>query len=235
MKKWIKYFLIFLVSLILISILWVLVYKWINPPISTMMIHRNIQNGKNIFNKPDNKWVDFGDISCNIIIAVISSEDNNFFNHNGFDWKSMRYADELNKKGKVIRGGSTISQQCAKNVFLWPHKQYIRKGLEVLFTFLIEKIWGKARILEVYLNVIETGNEIFGVESASLFYFKKRALKLNIDEAAYLAAILPNPRKWKAVSPGPYVVSRHNWIISNSTKLDPDITKRINEIKNDRK
>lgn len=221
LKKLSKYFIITVLSFIIISIMWALLYKWYNPPLSTFMIYRNMQSDNSIFHKPNYKWLELSEISENIIVTVIASEDNNFFTHNGFEWKSIKDANKSNSSGKLIRGGSTISQQCSKNVFLWPHKHYIRKGLEVWFTFLIETIWGKERILEVYLNVIETGKGIYGVEKAANTYYKKSCKSVTRSEAAFIAAILPNPIKWKIINPGPYVTKRQKWILRNSKNIYP--------------
>jgi monofunctional biosynthetic peptidoglycan transglycosylase len=152
-------------------------------------------------------------------LAVIASEDQNFFSHSGFDLKAIEKATKFNKqqtskKKKRIRGASTISQQTAKNVFLFPARNWLRKGLEVYFTILIELLWSKQRILEVYLNVIETGNGIYGVEAASNFYFHTSAKNLSRDQAAAIAAIIPNPRKWNATESSGYVAKRKKWILS---------------------
>lgn len=146
-------------------------------------------------------------------LAAVCSEDQNFFTHHGIDFKAIEKARaESKKKNGRLRGASTISQQTAKNVFLWPHRSWFRKGLEVWFTGLIELIWGKKRILEVYLNSIEMGNGIYGAEAASEHYFGVRASKLSKYQAASVIAILPSPRKWNASNPGPYVKSRISWI-----------------------
>jgi len=143
---------------------------------------------------------------------VICSEDQNFVKHSGFDIKAIEKAFENNKKGKNIKGASTISQQTAKNVFLWPARSWVRKGLEVYFTFLIEAIWSKERILEVYLNSIEMGNGIYGAEAAAKYWFQKPASQLGIQEAAAIAAVLPNPLKYKANPATNYIQSRKAWI-----------------------
>lgn len=157
-------------------------------------------------------WVAMDKISQNLQLAVICSEDQNFLSHNGFDVDAIEKAIEYNKKGKRLRGGSTISQQTAKNVFLWPKRSWIRKGLEVYFTFLIELIWSKERIMEAYLNSIEMGPGIYGAEAAAQYWFKKPAARLTAYEAAAIAAILPNPLKYKANPPTAYIVNRKIWI-----------------------
>jgi monofunctional biosynthetic peptidoglycan transglycosylase len=176
----------------------------------------NIADGK----KPSiNKdWVSLSEISPNLVLAVIASEDNNFESHFGVDFKAIEKATKLNAKGKKIRGASTITQQTAKNVFLWPARNYIRKGLELYFTGLIELMWGKKRIMEVYLNAIEMGDGIYGAEAASQFYFHKHAKNLTRDEAASIAAVLPNPRRWRPDKPTPYISrlkSRILWNMNN--------------------
>jgi monofunctional biosynthetic peptidoglycan transglycosylase len=158
------------------------------------------------------KWVPMSRISANAAIAVIASEDQLFPDHNGFDVESIRKAVESNGRGKRVRGASTISQQVAKNLFLWSGKSYFRKGLEAWFTVLIEAIWPKARILEVYLNIVEFGKGVYGVEAASQKFFRKSASQLSRSEAALLAAVLPNPRRFKVNRPSSYVLSRRDWI-----------------------
>jgi monofunctional biosynthetic peptidoglycan transglycosylase len=173
-------------------------------------------DGKDIKIKKD--WVSINEMSHYLPVAVIASEDQRFLEHYGFDWEAIKKAYELNKKktrkGKVL-GASTISQQVAKNVFLWPSRSFIRKAFEVYFTVLIEFFWSKERIMEVYLNVIEMGDGIYGSEKACMQYFKKHAKNINQDQAAAIAAILPNPRKYSAVRPSSYVAKRKSWIKRN--------------------
>ncbi len=168
-------------------------------------------------------YVGHNKISPNARLAVIASEDQLFVDHNGFDWKSIKKAMRYNKKkpGR-IRGASTISQQVAKNVFLWQGKSWIRKGLEVYFTFMIELLWGKKRILDVYLNVIEMGNGIFGIEMASKKYFNKRARDLTRQEAAMIAACLPSPKRIRVSPPSGFVQGRARAIMRQMSFLDPD-------------
>jgi monofunctional biosynthetic peptidoglycan transglycosylase len=181
-----------------------LIYKVVPPPITTLMIERLAQ-GQGLAKS----WRDLGDISPALPQAVIAAEDAHFCEHHGFDFEAMRQAAINNERrpGRV-RGGSTISQQTAKNVFLWPGRDYLRKGLEAGFTVLEEAIWGKRRILEVYLNVVEWGPGTYGAQAAAERYFHKDAKELSPAEAARLAAILPSPLKWKAVNPGLYVQRR---------------------------
>lgn len=156
-----------------------------------------------------------------MIQAVVASEDNRFRDHHGFDMQAIKKAADYNKKHRRKRGASTISQQVAKNVFLWPARTWIRKGFEVYFTFLIETIWSKKRIMVVYLNVIETGNGIYGVEAASRKYFNKPALKLTRGESALIAACLPNPRKRNPARPTPYLLRRQAKIMDLMRKIGP--------------
>lgn len=166
-------------------------------------------------------WESLDDISKYMPLAVIASEDQLFMSHNGFDVKSIQKAiKNNNKKGKhKVRGASTISQQVAKNVFLWPGRSWVRKGFEAYFTVLIELFWSKKRIIEVYVNVAEMGNGIYGVEAAALYYFEKPALDLTKKQCAALAAILPNPRKWSPVNSTSYIKRRIAWIRRNMDRL----------------
>jgi monofunctional biosynthetic peptidoglycan transglycosylase len=196
-------------------------YKFINPPVTPLMIIRvvqQVQKGQPVTLKKD--WTDIEDISPNMTRAVIAAEDNLFMRHNGFDTKAIERAIEHNKQGKKVRGGSTISQQTAKNVFLWPDRSYLRKGLEVYFTFLIETVWGKKRIMEVYLNVIETGNGIYGVEKAAQIYYSRNSKSLTMGQAAMIAALLPSPLKYSATAPGPYMLSRQSQLIDLMPKIE---------------
>ncbi|MCO6564557.1 MAG: monofunctional biosynthetic peptidoglycan transglycosylase [Apibacter sp.] len=208
--KWIKRVFI---GLFVLSILIVLVYKWIPVPYTGLMLKRFFVNGSNI----EKKWVPIDSMANSIKLAVISSEDQNYFQHGGFDFKEIQKIIE--KKGTPKRGGSTISQQTAKNVFLWDGRNYVRKGLEVYFTCLIEWIWGKKRILEVYLNVIEFGDGIYGIEVASQHYFHKPASKLTTSEAATLAALLPNPREYGKIINGKFIQKRKLWIMRQMSNL----------------
>lgn len=158
-------------------------------------------------------WVPLDDISPKLQLAVVCSEDQNYLKHYGFDWKAIEKAMENNEKGNKIRGASTISQQTAKNVFLWPGRSYVRKAFEVYFTLLIELFWSKERIMEVYLNSIEMGKGVYGAEAAAQFWFNKPAKKLNKEQSAAIAAILPNPLKYKAHPATPFISKRKNWIM----------------------
>ena len=188
-----------LLGLVAFSVLWVGAYRLINPPTTYLML-RDRLNGVEV----KQQWVGLDEMSRHIPRAVIAAEDSRFCTHNGFDVEAIEKAMERNKQGKTLRGGSTISQQTAKNAFLWPGRTMVRKGIEAWFTLLIEMIWGKPRIMEVYLNVAEFGRGVFGVEAASQHYFNKPASKLSRVEAARLAAILPQPIKRDAAAPGRY-------------------------------
>jgi monofunctional biosynthetic peptidoglycan transglycosylase len=198
--------------------LWVVIYRITPPPITILMVERMIQ-GRGL----DKAWRPLSEISPSLAQAVIGAEDARFCEHHGFDFKAMEAAAAHNARhpGK-IRGGSTISQQTAKNVFLWPGRSYVRKGAEAYFTVLIEALWGKRRILETYLNVVEWGPGIYGAEAASQSYFGHDADQLTPDEAARLAAILPDPLKWKAVHPGRYVARRTRHITAAAATVRED-------------
>ena len=199
MKGILAFMLKALVGLVAFSVVWVVAYRFLNPPTTYLMIRDRV-NGVEV--KQD--WVGLNEMSRHIPRAVIAAEDARFCEHRGFDVEAIEKAMERNKQGKKLRGGSTISQQTANNPFLWPGRTIIRKGIEAWFTGLIELIWGKPRIMEVYLNVAEFGRGVFGVEAASQHYFHKSAKKLTRQEAARPAAILPQPIKRDAASPGRY-------------------------------
>ena len=173
-------------------------------------------------------YINYDEMSPNIKLAVMASEDQVFPDHNGFDFKSIKKAMAYNeKKPGRIRGASTISQQVAKNVFLWQGRSWIRKGFEVYFTFMIEKIWGKKRILEMYLNVSEMGKGIYGVEAASRVYFNKPAKNLSRYEAALIASALPNPVKYTVKPLSRYVSARAVWVLRQMGNLDGDADIRL--------
>lgn len=214
LAKLFRKFLIFLKWFFGISICSVIIFKFIPVPVTPFMLYNlPVQ----LFDK-DRKvrlykdWESIDQISKSMQLAVVCSEDQTFKEHSGFDFIAIKKAFKNNEKGRRVKGGSTISQQTAKNVFLLHHRNYIRKGLEVYFTFLIELIWSKERILEVYLNVIEFGDGIYGVQAASKHFFKKDAKNLSPSEAALLASVLPNPIKYKVNNPSNYIVRRKNWI-----------------------
>jgi monofunctional biosynthetic peptidoglycan transglycosylase len=197
-----------------LSVLSVIIFKWVPIPFTPLMVTRIIEfklDGNDAIYSHD--WEPLENISPNLQKAVIASEDANFLNHSGFDFKAMQKAYKSNQKGKKLKGGSTISQQTAKNVFLWQGRSYIRKGLEAYFTVLIELIWGKERIMEVYLNSIEMGNGVYGAQEAARHWYSKKAIDLTQKEAAGIAAILPNPRKFKASNSSNYINKRKDRIM----------------------
>ncbi len=199
---------------IVLSIALVILFKWVPVPMTPLMVIRYIEQPKQEKNSGwKHDWVSIDKISKNLQLAVICSEDQNFLNHNGFDMKAIEKAIEHNKTARRLRGASSISQQTAKNVFLWPQRSWLRKGFETYFTFLIELLWSKERIMEVYLNSIEMGNGIYGAEAASQYWFKKPASRLSQQEAAAIAAILPNPRRYRANPASNYIQSRKAWIV----------------------
>ncbi|NJK98081.1 MAG: monofunctional biosynthetic peptidoglycan transglycosylase, partial [Bacteroidales bacterium] len=167
------------------------------------------------------KWVSFDEISPNLIQAAVAAEDNNFKKHFGIDLQAIKKAQAYNqrKKGRKIRGASTITQQTCKNIYLWETRSYMRKGMELYFTLLVETVWSKKRIMEVYLNMIEMGDGIYGAEAASRIYFKKSAKNLTPREAALIVASFPNPRKYKVLKPGSYLLKRQQKILSLMKKI----------------
>lgn len=208
----------------LISVLYTLICKWVNPPVTiTQLVSALGGHGLR------SDYVQMAEISPNVKLAVMCAEDQLFPDHNGFDFKSIEKARKHNQKSKSLRGASTISQQVAKNVFLWQHGGYFRKGLEVYFTFMIESLWSKKRILEVYLNVAEMGEGLFGVEAASKKYFRKSAKNLSRTEAAMIAACLPNPKGYSIKPLSRHVASRYPWILRQMGNIenDPDIKNLI--------
>jgi monofunctional glycosyltransferase len=220
---------IFLI-LFIAQFVYILLLKWINPPITITQLASWI-TGHGL--KRD--YVDKEDISPNARLAVIASEDQLFPDHSGFDWKNIKKAMAYNqRKPGRTHGASTISQQVAKNVFLWQGRSWIRKGLEAYFTFMIELVWGKQRILEVYLNVIEMGDGIFGIERAANIYFNKPAANLTQQEAALIAACLPNPKRLRVRPASAYVAGRSRKIMQQMNFLspDPDIQRVIGRRKN---
>jgi monofunctional biosynthetic peptidoglycan transglycosylase len=204
-----------------LSLFFVLLFRFVPVYVTPLMV---IRAAGQMFedNKPPQRhnWVPIESISDNLALAVICSEDQNFLHHFGFDVKAIERSIEAARKGTGrLRGASTISQQTAKNVFLWPDRSWVRKGLEVYFTILIEIVWSKERILEVYLNSIEMGDGIYGAEAASRFYFQKSARNLSKSQAAAIAAVLPNPREYRANPPSPYIKSRIGWIVGQMNRF----------------
>jgi monofunctional glycosyltransferase len=207
---------VFLIS----SVLSVLIYWFMPVTLTPLMV---IRLGEQLFDgeslKLHKRWVPIEDISPNLVMAAIAAEDQNFTEHWGFDFKAMQKAYKNNKKGKRIKGGSTISQQTAKNVFLWPDRSYVRKAFEGYFTALMELTWSKKRIMEVYLNVIEMGDGIYGAEMAAQTYFHKSAKNLTKSESALIIACIPNPRRFNPGKPSKYIRGRQQWIVNNMGKM----------------
>lgn len=218
MKKFFKFLFKLILGLILFSVFIVVIYKWVPVPATPLMVIRYFENPEE---SVKHDWVSYSEISGYLPLAVLSSEDQNFLKHSGFDMKAIEKAIENNKKGKRVRGASTISQQTAKNVFLWPNRDWFRKGLEAYFTFLMETLWSKERIMEVYLNSIEMGKGVYGAEAAAQYWFKKPASKLSAYEAAAIAAILPNPRVYRANPASNYIQQRKNWIYRQMQNYGP--------------
>ena len=195
--------LIALLILALLPIGGVLIHAVLPPPMTLLMMQQKLK-GQGL----DYRWRSLDEISPRLVASVIAAEDARFCSHRGFDFEAIEQALKANEQGRRLRGGSTISQQTAKNVFLWPGRDWVRKGLEAGYTVLIETVWGKRRIVEVYLNVAEMGPGIYGAEAAARHWFGKSAADLTAREAARLAAILPSPRRYNAGTPGPYVRRR---------------------------
>jgi monofunctional biosynthetic peptidoglycan transglycosylase len=206
-----------LITLLILALLplgGVLIHAVLPPPI-TLLMARRAMAGEGL----DYRWRSLDEISPRLVAAAIAAEDARFCSHRGFDLEAIEQALKANEQGRRMRGGSTISQQTAKNVFLWPGRDWVRKGLEAGYTVLIETVWGKRRIMEVYLNVAEMGPGIYGAEAAAQHWFGKSAADLSSREAARLAAILPSPRRYNAGSPGPYMRRRASRVQAAATTV----------------
>ena len=206
MKRFFKVILLLVLLGLAVFVLPVAALRWLPAPTSAFMLASDTSPVRY-------QWISAGQIPDAARRAVVASEDQKFFEHEGFDIEAMQKAYAHNQKSKRRRGASTISQQTAKNLFLWQGGGYFRKGIEAVYTVLIEALWPKQRILTVYLNIAEFGPGIYGLEAASQAFFKKPAAKLSLAEVARLAAVLPSPRKWSAAKPGPYVQKRSFWIL----------------------
>lgn len=224
MKRVMKFFRMFFIVFVAVTLFFTLLYKFVNPPLTPLMVQRFVEQifdeEKEVRFKRD--YVPIEDISPNLINAVVASEDGKFMQHSGIDFEELERSYKSNKanKGKKIRGGSTISMQTAKNAFLFPHRTYVRKAFEAYFTKLIELMWGKKRIMEVYLNIIEFGDGIYGCEAAAQHYFNKSAKELTKTEAAQLAVSLPNPRKFNPDNRTQYFNKRVRTIKARMYKVD---------------
>ncbi|MBF5026691.1 monofunctional biosynthetic peptidoglycan transglycosylase [Planobacterium oryzisoli] len=190
------------------NVLGILLGRFFNPPVTITQIEGFLEYGK-----LDRDYISSEEMGTHIKKAVIAAEDQKFYSHNGFDYQAIEKALENNEKGKKLRGGSTISQQTAKNVFLWQERSYLRKVLEAFYTFVIEYAWGKNIILERYLNSIEMGQGVFGIEAASHYYYGKKASNLTRAQAAMIAAVLPSPKKYDPKNPSSYLRKRQQWIL----------------------
>ena len=221
MKKIINIIKWMVVTFFVTTIFTVLLYKYVPVYVTPLMVIRTVSSSESIHHK----WISLEDMPKDIVKAVIASEDAHFLSHNGFDFKAIKQAIEHNKKNnKTKRGASTISQQTAKNVFLWPSRSWLRKGLEAYFTVLIEFFWDKQRIIEVYLNSIEMGDGIFGIAAVADKHFDKEPVKLTKRQCALIAATLPNPIKFNSAAPSPYMRKRQRVILRemNSVKIEDE-------------
>jgi monofunctional biosynthetic peptidoglycan transglycosylase len=209
------------------SILAVLAFRWLPVPVTAFMIGERLAAvGTTPPLVQQHAWVPWERISRNAGLAVIAAEDQKFMAHRGFDFDSIGKAVDDAKRGRRLRGASTISQQVAKNLFLWSGQSWVRKGLEAWFTVWIELLWPKRRILEVYLNSAQFGRGVWGVQAASRVYFREDAARLTRAEAAALAAVLPSPTHYRVVNPGPYMLKRQAWILGQMQRLAPAVPLR---------
>jgi monofunctional biosynthetic peptidoglycan transglycosylase len=220
-KKLFKISLKVILGFILLSVFLVLLLKWLNPLTSSIMIQRQVEALVTFKEKQmiAYEWFSYDDISKEMALAVVAAEDQNFPNHFGFDFEQIEKAIDQHNRGRRLRGASTITQQVAKNLFLWEGRSFIRKGFEAYFTLLIELLWSKERILEVYLNIVELGDMVFGVGAASQIYFKKFPSKITRSQAALLTATIPNPIRFSVRRPSRYILRRQSWILGQMSLL----------------
>jgi monofunctional biosynthetic peptidoglycan transglycosylase len=200
---------------LLLSMAPVIILRWVTPPTSAVMLQRILVEG----HKLDYQWVPLAQIAPDVALAVVAAEDQKFPDHRGFDLKAIRDAVESNARGGRMRGASTLTQQVARNLFLWQGRSYLRKGLEAWFTLLLEIFWSKQRILEIYLNIAETGPRTFGIQAAAGRYFGRSASTLTREQAALIAAVLPNPLRYHADRPSGYLLSRRDHILQQMSQL----------------
>ncbi|KRG66149.1 peptidoglycan transglycosylase [Stenotrophomonas terrae] len=220
-RRWLRRLLWAPVVFAVFSVVQVLVLRFVDPPFSTVMLFRQVEavaQGDWKF-RLHYQWCDLEDMARSVPISLVAAEDQRFPEHNGFDLQAIEKARQHNERGGRLRGASTISQQTAKNLFLWQGRSWLRKGLEVWYTVLIEALWPKQRIIEMYANVAEFGDGIYGVQAASRSYWGKDAARLSPAESARLAAVLPSPRRYNAAKPGPYVQRRAAWIQRQARQL----------------
>jgi len=209
-RRWLRRLLLLPFALALFSVLQVVALRFIDPPFTAFMAARQLQawSGRDWGFRVAYDWRDRDEVSSHLAVAVIASEDQRFADHHGFDLKAIEKARAVHERGGRLRGASTISQQTAKNLFLWSGRSWVRKGVEAWYTLLVEALWPKSRIIEVYVNVAEFGDGVYGAQAAARTYFGKDASRLSTAEAARLAAVLPSPKRYSAASPGPYVQRR---------------------------
>lgn len=210
------------------SVLLVGLYRFVPPPLTGFMVYRHFEDWRagRPYTPIAHSWRPYKSLSPHLALAVVASEDQLFPTHSGFDFGAMSRAVDASMHGRRLRGASTISQQVAKNLFLWPGRSFVRKGLEAWFTLLLETLWSKQRIIEVYLNIAEWGDHLFGAEAASQRYFHKTAASLGPAEAALFAACLPNPRRFRPDRPSGYVLERQQWIARQMRQLGTDYVPR---------
>jgi monofunctional biosynthetic peptidoglycan transglycosylase len=209
-RRWLRWLLALPLLMLVASVAQVAALRFVDPAFSAFMLSRQLEawgDGEWSF-RIAYDWRDLDEISPNLPLALVASEDQNFAEHFGFDMKAIEKARKNNARGRKVRGGSTISQQTAKNLFLWSGRSYVRKGIEAWYTLLIEALWPKHRIIEVYANIAEFGDGVYGAQAAARTYFRKDASQLAPSEAARMAAVLPSPRRYSVVKPGPYVQRR---------------------------
>ena len=202
-----------------VPIILVLSLRWIPPPTTAFMLRHRFVVGGNLDSSSRYRWTDWDHISSHVAVAVIAAEDQKFLDHHGFDVESIQDALADAKRGRRLRGASTISQQVSKNLLLWPSRSLVRKGLEAYVTVFIELLWTKRRILEIYLNVAEFGDGIFGIAAASEYFFNTVPARIEVDDAALLAAVLPNPTVFRVDRPSAYVRERQSWIRRQMTQV----------------
>ena len=218
-RRWLRRLLWLPVWLLVLTVLQVLPLRWIDPPTSAFMVARSLDGLGDDGFELRHEWRDLAQISPHLPISLVAAEDQKFPSHRGFDLDAIDKAFQRNAEGGRIRGASTITQQVAKNLYLWQGGGYVRKAIEAWYALLIETFWSKRRILEVYANVAEFGDGVYGAEAASQVFFRKPASSLGAAEAARLAAVLPNPRRYDAANPGPYVQRRTSWIQRQARQL----------------
>lgn len=205
-----------------LTLVLVLPLRWLPPLTSSFMLQDWVAQGS-LFAEVHYDWVSRANISRRAALAVMAAEDQKFLSHAGFDVQSIRKVWKRNSRGRHVRGASTLSQQVAKNLWLWPDRSWFRKGLEAWFTLWLELLWPKERILEMYLNIAQFGPSVFGVEAAGQLYFRKPAASLSAPEAALLAAVLPNPRVYRVRNPSRYTTRRQAWVQGQARHLDDEL------------